>query len=176
MKLQTGDWLFLKGHGLIEKATFSKIRHVGIVFDETSIFETDLKTNARINPLRKYLDKPIDIARPKNLTPRQAFDIKLACAKYKGAPYSYLDIGLNTLFIPLHPWLRKKLIVKLGNKKYMICSELVARISYEVLLIAYLKDFEGFQPVDLHEFSKASRELFDFYEDVELEVNPVYNK
>jgi hypothetical protein len=49
--------------------------------------------------------------------------------------------------------LRKKVVSFLGNKKFMLCSELVARIVYEVGHHESMRDFEGDTPEDLRDLA-----------------------
>jgi len=146
----TGDTLFLLGDGLIEKWTFSKYRHVGIVCEkdgEMMVFETDLWLGkAAFHPLSKYKNKRVVLYETFGLDPDK---VKALCRKYEKAPYSLLDITTNFLTGFLHPAIRRPIVGAVGNKKYMICSELSQRILYEATGLECLKDWESAEPVDL---------------------------
>lgn len=145
--VEPGDTLFLFGDGWIERVTFSRIRHVGIVFDEDFIFETDIwKRRAGFNTLDTYDNRHVEVWGTKDIDHNKVQDL---CEKYNKSPYSWLDIANNFWTAPLHPEIRKKIVAALGNKYFMICSEISARIIYEATGYEHLKDYEALEPCDL---------------------------
>lgn len=167
--LRTGDVLFTMGQNWISKSiaaiTFSKVSHVGIMYDPDSIFETDIKFGkAGKHPVSSYYGKDVRVFRPMAMTNEQIQRIKDLCNKYDKKPYSGLDILTNALFFFLHPKLRRSLVSAIGTKGFMICSEMTARILYgsDELRYPYFKGYEGFQPADLLEI--IEREYHNFRE------------
>lgn len=153
MKIQdvarTGDTLFLLGNGCIEKVTFSNVRHVAIVYDPETVFETDIWIGkAKFNPISKYADKSIEIWQTYGIDESR---VKTLCEKYKGAKYSKWDIFTNFITAGLHPAIRQKIVSTLGSKSRQICSELSARIIYEAEGLQHLSNYESLQPVDLRQ-------------------------
>lgn len=154
MKFQTGDWVFVRGSGWISKVikavTFSKVSHVGIIYDESTIFETDIKWGkAKMNPVSKYRLEDIEVYRLPSLTWDQTYKISDLCKKYLNRPYSSLDIATNFIFSPLHPKLRGKLTTAIGNTHFQICSEQVCDIMGQATGLDYLNCSEGVTPDDL---------------------------
>lgn len=150
--LYTGDLLFYKGDSIvskiIQKTTFSSFSHVGLIYDDKYIFETDLSWGkAQLRPLEHYENKQIYVTRLRTLN--NYSKIKGLCRKYDKTPYSILDIATNLLFAPLKDTLREKLVGVIGTKKFAICSELSARILYESTSYLPFKSYEGFTPQDL---------------------------
>lgn len=150
--VKPGDLLFDSGNGLmsrlIKKFTFGVTNHVGIIYDESTIFETDGKyKKAQFHPLDKYTDRSVLIIRLKEL--EDYSKIKELCTQYNGTPYSYWDIVTNALFSPLKDEVREWLVEKVGTKKFMICSELSSRILYEATNLTELSEYEGLTPQDL---------------------------
>ena len=156
--MKTGDVYFLLGNGLIERVTFSKIRHVGIAYDDKTVFETDLwQRRAGFHSVKKYDGKKIEIWSVKALDPMK---VRRLCEKYDKSPYSMLDIINNFWTAPFHPEIRKKIVGWLGNQKFMICSEITARIIFESTGLECLKGWESLEPVDLRNIFIENPEAF----------------
>lgn len=134
---------------LIVKATFGKVNHAAIVVNETTLFETDGDMGkAKFMPISKYDNRHLLIMRCSYLNNKEADLLKL-CQRYNGTPYSYWDIITNGLFCWLRPQLREKVIAFLGTKRFMVCSELVARIVYQLTWRKEWADYEGMVPEDI---------------------------
>ena len=150
--VKTGDWLFVSGNSLIskliKKATAGNVNHVGIVSEGTKIFETDLAWGkAEYHDIAKYNDRKVIVIRPVFSKNPQIVD--QLCKKYEGTPYSIWDIVVNATLSWMKDAWRKHLMTITGNKKFMICSELTGRVTYEATGYKALKDFEGMTPQDL---------------------------
>jgi len=159
--LQTGDILFAKGTSLvskiIRKATKGEATHVGILYDEDTIFETDGSWGqAKFQPLSRYNGKDIEIYRYKSLYPGDFDEIRMLCYAYEGTPYSYWDVIVKLGLCWLPSKLREKLTAALGNRSFMICNELVMRIMLEVTEDKLFLKTEGSNPAKLR---KAIREV-----------------
>lgn len=138
---------------LITGATFGKVSHACIVVDRDTVFETDGDMfKAQYQPLSKYAGRHVIVIAPQSLKDRE-HDIKVRCEAYKGSPYSYWDIATNGLFFWLAAPLRKKVVGFLGNKSFMLCSELTARIAYDVGKHKSLREYEGLTPEDLRDIA-----------------------
>lgn len=147
---------------LIAGATFGKVTHACIVVDKDTIFETDGDLfKAQYQPLSKYAGRHVIIIAAKSLQGKE-HDIKVRCEAYKGAPYSYWDIATNGLFFWLAAPLRKKVVGFLGNKSFMLCSELVARIAYDVGHHKSLREFEGDTPEDLRDLALENPDEYQY--------------
>lgn len=149
--VQTGDMIFVHGNSwisrTIQKVTFSQVNHVGIIYDSKQVFETDITWGkASLRDLAKYNKVAVVIVRPKDIWPK---GIQYLCEHYDKTPYSWLDIITNLLLAPFKDEIRKKVVEVVGTKKYMICSELTARIMYEMTHLSYLRGYEGYTPQDL---------------------------
>lgn len=154
-KARTGDVLFVSGTGFvgggIKFITRSDVSHVGIIYNSQLIFETHAGQNARLNPIKKsYSGKKIELYRPP-LDEKEREKVISLCHKYNGSQYSMFDIGTNFLFSWMKSPARRKVVAALGRKGWMICSEITARILYEVNpeKFSYLSTFEGLRPDDL---------------------------
>ena len=150
--VKPGDLLFDSGTGFISKAikrfTFGVTNHVGLIYDSDTIFETDVKwKKASLHPLERYNKRSILVMRLKEL--EDYSKIQELCTQYNGTPYSYWDILTNALFSPLKDEIREWLVERIGTKKFMICSELSARILFEATNLTELSDYEGLTPQDL---------------------------
>lgn len=163
LKPQTGDWILPVGlaafSSAIRAVTFGRVCHAAMVFDETQVFETDGSwRKAQFAPLSHYEGKEVYIVRPSFYNCPN--DVKPRCKAYNGAPYSYWDILTNGAFGWLAPPIRKKVVKFLSNTRFMICSELVARITFEVTRQPLLRDFEGMTPEMLLELAYNHPALF----------------
>jgi len=159
MKFETGDWVFVKGSGWISKVikavTFSKVSHVGIMFNDSMIFETDIKWGkAQMNHIRKYKPEEIEVYRIPHLSWEAKYKLMDLCKLYEGRPYSKLDILTNFIFSPLHPKLRGKLTTLIGNKRFQICSEQVCDLTWLATKLDYLDCSEGVTPDDLYSIAQ----------------------
>lgn len=153
-----GQWL----GKMIRKFTFGVVTHAFIVVDKKTIFETDGNMlTAKFQPIEKYAGRHLVIIASKSLMNRE-HDIKVACNKYNGSPYSYWDIATNAVFSFLAAPLRKKVVGFLGTKKFMLCSELVARIAYEVGHREEMRDYEGLNPEDLRDIALMYPDEYDY--------------
>jgi hypothetical protein len=166
--VQSGDWILvypkpeqLLGK-LIKKFTFGQVSHAALVVDKDTLFETDGDMfTAKFTSLDKYAGRHVIVIAPKSLKDRE-HDIKVRCEAYKGAPYSYWDIWTNLMFFWLAAPLRRKLIGLLGTKKFMLCSELVARITYDVGHHESLRTYEGVSPEDLRDIALENPTEYDY--------------
>lgn len=150
--VKTGDMLFVNGNSIIsriiKKVTFGEVNHVGIVYDKETIFETDLSWGkAEFHKLDRYDNKKVIIVRMRKLEDRVS--IKELCEKYNGTPYSIVDIATNLLFSGLKDQIREKFVRTLGTKKFMICSEMSAKILYEASGYKPFAKYEGLTPQDI---------------------------
>lgn len=162
--IRTGDWILVSGTStiskLIKKATIGKVNHAAMVYDDRQVFETDGSWGkAEFHPLAKFEDKKIIVIRPRFLTDFNK--VQDLCKLYEGTPYSYWDIVMNGLTGWLKDELRERLLSVTGNKKFMICSELVARITYETTQYKNLTYFEGLTPQDLLDLALRNYHDFD---------------
>jgi len=171
---QPGDWLlFFPKKGsfmgtLITKATFGKVNHAAFYIGEGKIFETDgdfLK--AKYTNSSDYDGKHILVIEVRGLEGKQA-ELKAECDKYNEAPYSYWDLITNGLFFWLAAPIRKKVVGFCGTKKFMLCSELVSRITYEITKRKELDDFEGLTPEDLRDIAMEYPEEYN----LRIDYNP----
>lgn len=150
--VQPADLIFVHGTNwiskIIQKVTDSDINHVGIIYNDRQVFETDLKWGkASFRDLNKYNNVQVIVLRPTYIC-TQSY-IQQLCEKYNKTPYSFLDILTNFLLSPFDEHFRKKVVALIGTKKYAICSELTTRIFYEASRLEYLKGYEGYTPQDL---------------------------
>lgn len=150
--VKTGDLLFVNGNSLvsriIKKITTGEVNHVGVVYDKDTIFETGLSWGkAEKHKLDKYDNKKIIVVRMRKLEDREK--IQELCDKYSGTPYSIIDIITNIIFSPFNDTIREKFVKTLGTKKFMICSEMSAKILYETTGYKPFKDYEGLTPQDI---------------------------
>lgn len=153
-----GQWL----GKMIRKFTFGEVTHAFIVVDKKTIFETDGDMlTAKYQPIDKYAGRHLVIIASKSLMNRE-HDIKVACEKYNGSPYSYWDIATNAVFSLLAAPIRKKVVSFLSTTKFMLCSELVARIAYEVGKRKEMRDYEGMNPEDLRATALLYPEEYDY--------------
>lgn len=156
---RTGDWVFFKGNSFISKIilklTFGKVNHVGIAYDQDTLFETDLKYKHAVfhNLHERIAGKEIIVIRPKYVKEGQIPHIKAKCNKYAGVPYSIADVAYNALLGWLKDEIRARVVEKLSNKRFMKCDELVARVTYEVTKHKSIKHFEGYTPQRLLEIA-----------------------
>lgn len=146
---------------LIRKFTFSNITHAAIVNSPNTLLEMDWKLKAQVNPLTVYNPKDLIVYRPK-LDMGEVLKLEELCKKYDGSPYSIWDIITNAATFALAPKIRKDIVMFLGNKKHMVCSELVARIVYETNMKKFecLKQFEAIRPDDLRTICQQNPEIF----------------
>jgi hypothetical protein len=147
---------------IIAGATFGKVTHACIVVDKDTIFETDGDMfKAQYQPLSKYAGRHVIIIAAKSLQGKE-HDIKVRCEVYKGAPYSYWDIATNGVFFWLAAPLRKKVVGFLGNKNFMLCSELTTRIAYDVGHHKSLREYEGLTPEDFRQLALLWPEEYQY--------------
>lgn len=155
--VRTGDLIFVSGDTIvskiIKKLTYGIVNHVGIVYNNEKVFETDLSWGkAQLRDLARYNEGNVIIVR---YNKAMDFDlIKQLCEKYDATPYSWLDIASNAILSPLREELRAKWIAKIGTKKFAICSELSAKILYEATGNAALSLYEGLTPQSLLEITQ----------------------
>lgn len=147
--------VFFNGTGFISKSiktlTDSNVSHVGIKLDSDWIFETHIGRNASFVHMAKY-DNQEKIEFEVLAKDADFFEkVEDLCDKYQFSRYSAWDIATQAATSWLAPKLRKSLVSFFGGKKFMICSELSARILFEAdkSQFAYLSEFEGFTPADL---------------------------
>lgn len=153
--IQPGDILFSFGTGtisnIIKFLTSGDATHVGIIYDNNTIFETDGKWGkAKFRSLDNYKGKEFAIYRDTTLSDTDKGIVKLLCHEYEGKPYSYWDIFTKGALFWLPDNVRGKITTFLGNDDFMICNELVMNILYRATGAAVYKDFEGTNPADLY--------------------------
>jgi hypothetical protein len=163
--IQTGDILFVKGSSKmshwVRKFTFGEYTHVGILYDERVIFETDGEYGKATKfPLSTYNGKDIEIYRFGNPTWHDKKLMQQLCDKYEGVPYSYWDIIVKAVFFWLHPRIRGKVAAALGTKKFMICNELVMRIMHEATAHPIFAHSESSNPSEFRNLIKMNPDLF----------------
>jgi hypothetical protein len=164
LTLQTGDWILPHGANsgiarLIRKFTFGKVNHATIVYDSATQLETDGSWfKAKFTPIAKYDNKEVYIVRPLFLTDPDA--VKHLCEKYVGTIYDYIQIGVQGLCSFLAPQIQQKIVSFVTGDKFMICSELVARITFEATGQKLLRDFQGMTPEMLLEVAYNNPDLF----------------
>jgi hypothetical protein len=153
--VQLGDWLiyYPKKDGflanMIRKVTAGPVIHVAMVKDSETLFETDGDTiKATYTKLEDVEGRRLLVVRPKGLEGRGP-EIVALMEKFKGLPYGYWDIGMMFLFSWLAAPIRKKLVEFTTAKPFMVCSELVARITYEITKRKELEEYEALTPEDL---------------------------
>lgn len=166
--IQSGDWILvypkpgqLLGK-IIKKFTFGQVSHVALVVNKDTLFETDGDMfTAKFTSIEKYSGRHVIIVAPKSLKGKEQ-ELTIRCEAYRGAPYSYWDIVTNMAFFWLAAPLRRKLIALLGTKKFMLCSELVARITYDIGRHESLRTYEGISPEDLRDIALENPEEYDY--------------
>jgi hypothetical protein len=84
---------------------------------------------------------------------------------YRNYPYDYWSLITQGVFFWLAAPIRKKVVSFFGAKSFMVCSELVARITYEVGGREELREFEGFTPEDLLEVARQYPDEYEFVAD-----------
>ena len=157
-KIETGDILCSLGHGLIEMWTFSNVRHIGLIYDKKTVFETDLKYGtAGFYSLDKYDDEEIEVYRPIHIDKKKFIEL---CNKYDKTPYSFWDIFNNIWTTFLHPKIRRKIVGFLGTKWAMVCSEISGLIIYKSTKYNVLKNYEGLIPSDFQNIMILNPGLF----------------
>lgn len=138
---------------LITRFTFGTVNHAAIVYDAKNLFETDGNMFvAKFGDIDKYDGRKIVIVRAEYMRDKIQ-KMKELCQKYNGSPYSYWDIATNAIFFFLARQIRSKVVGLFGDKKFMVCSELVARIVYEATGNKLWKDFEGITPEDIRDIA-----------------------
>jgi len=164
VKLLTGDILFVCNNSAVSKliklVTFGEVSHVGILYNEDTIFETDGKYGkAEFHPLIRYKGKNIEIYRYNTLNPSQIAYLQALCKEYEGRPYSFLDVALKGLLFWLHPNIRRKITSKLGNKYFLICNELVMLIMSKVTKHPVFRYVEGSNPAELRQYVRRDKDF-----------------
>lgn len=154
-----GDWLLTfpkKGAligWLITKATFGKVNHAAIYVGDGKIFETDGDfLRAKYTDAAEYDGKHVLIIGVRGMEGKEK-ELKAECDKYNGSPYSYWDLATNGFFFWLAAPIRKKLVEFFGTKKFMLCSELITRITYEITKRKELREFESSTPEDMRDIA-----------------------
>jgi hypothetical protein len=138
---------------MIRKFTFGEVSHAALVIDKDTLFETDGNMfTAKFTSPDKYEGRHLLIVSSAALQGKEE-QLRTVATQYLGAPYSYWDIGTNMAFFWLAAPLRRKIIAILGTKSFMLCSELAARIMYEVGHREELRTYEGVSPEDLREIA-----------------------
>jgi hypothetical protein len=175
--INSGDWILVfpkKGQWLgqaINTLTFGKVSHAVLVVDKDTLFETDGDIGKAIfTKPEKYEARHLAIVSPVHMKDR--YDQILAeCKKLEGSPYSYWDIFTNASFFWLAAPIRKKVVSFFGSKRFMVCSELVARITYEATESsvfydsrAELMNYEGLTPEDLRDMAFEYPEEYKVFE------------
>lgn len=169
--VKCGDWLiyYPKKNDLLDKiitkATFGKVNHASQVKDALTVFETDGDMfKAGFTPLADVDGRHVFVIRPRSLANKREKLLELF-EKYKNSPYGYGDLIAHLAFFWLAAPLRKKAVSFFGVKPFMVCSELVARVTYEVTGREELRDFEAITPEDLLEIARLYPEEYEFIAD-----------
>lgn len=150
--VKTGDLLLVNGNSIvsriIKKITTGEVNHIGVIYDKDTIFETDISWGkAEFHKLEKYDNKKVIILRMRKLEDRVS--VQELCEKYNGTPYSIIDIATNLLLSPFNDSIRQKFVRTVGTKKFMICSEMSAKILYEASGYKPFAKYEGLTPQDI---------------------------
>lgn len=172
--IHPGNWLlfFPKKKSfmgnLITKLTFGKVSHAAICVDKDTVFETDGDFfKAKYTPSSKYDGKHILVIEVRGLGGK---NIKKECDKFLNAPYSYWDLATNAVFFWLASPIRKKAVELLSTKRFMICSELISRITYNLTGRKELRNYEGITPEDMREIALSYPEEYKFVHDYNSEA------
>ena len=149
--VQTGDWLFIRGDGilsnLIRKFTFSRINHCALIYDNQYLFETDLDYHhSQFTPITEYEDHKVILVRPLFCGATGQDAVQRLCWKYKGYPYSIWDVISNGALFWLKDEIRIKALKLLSTKRFMKCDEQMVRVTYEATENKLVRDFEGGTP------------------------------
>jgi hypothetical protein len=158
-QVKVGDILLPKAdtpfRKLLAKFQHGDVHHACIVYDNETVFETDTQyAKSRFTPIEEYEKRQLYIVRAHYLEGWACRnEIKERCRKYEGKPYSYWDILTNMIFSPFARNIRSNVIGFLGTKYCMICSELVARIWFEVSFNKIWRHYEGMTPMDIKEIA-----------------------
>ncbi len=163
---ETGDILFKKGDSFISKIiknlTFGKVTHVGLIYDEDTVFETDgawMKAEKH-DIFKQYKGKDIEVYRMVGMSDLQKQYIRALCEEYKGTPYSFWDVAVKGILFWMHPKMRGKVAALLGNEQFMICNELVMMIMYKATGLDVFKEYESSNPAELYQEIKHFPSLF----------------
>jgi len=159
-----GDWLLFYPKPnqwlgrVIKTLTFSKVSHAALCVGPEELFQIDGAKTEYV-PSSKYDNRHIAIIRVRGL---QGKDLKPECDKYRDAFYSYWDIATNAIFFWLAAPIRRKAVGYLGTKRFMVCSELVSRITFCLTGREELRDYGGLTPEDLREIAKEYPDEYTF--------------
>lgn len=127
--IQAGDIIFVKGTGLISRLVRffdgrGQFSHVAIAISDTEIIETNWNMRSKILPMY-YSEDEYELIRLQDLEPQHLDNLRPIAESLQGTLYDYMQI-LAILFRS-----------RLNNPRYLICSELVYLILFE---IGYEKD------------------------------------
>lgn len=154
--VEPGDWVIYYPHKndlldkLITGVSFGPVNHAALVYDKDTIFETDGDMyKAGFTPMADAEGRHVLIFRPTCME-HKLDEFQDVCKRYVGAPYDYLCLLIQAPLCFLRPEIREKWVKFLTFKRFMVCSELVARVTYEVCpQCTELADWEGMNPEDL---------------------------
>jgi hypothetical protein len=119
------------------------------VYDKDTVFETDGDMyKAGMTPMADLEGRHVLVFRPRCME-NKLDEFQEICKQYVDAPYDYPCLAIQGALFFLRPEIREKWVKFLTFKKFMVCSELMARVTYE-LCPAYeeLRDWEGLNPED----------------------------
>ena len=127
--IQPGDIIFVRGTGLISRLIRffdgrGEFSHVVIAISETEIIESNWNMKSKIVEMH-YLEEDYEIIRLADMSQEEKDNLRHVAESLEGKLYDYFQI-LAILFKS-----------RLNNPRYLICSELVYLILFE---IGYGKD------------------------------------
>lgn len=161
MNLQAGDIVFVVGRGWIANTIRffmgGTVTHVGIMYSDAVIFETDGKwRKARFNELEKYDPENLLVYRFRDIDEEKKAKVQELCIKYDGAPYSYWDCFVHATLSPFNRRIRGWFASKMGNSLFMKCDELTKKIAYEAFDFINFKHAESGDPQKMLEIVERS--------------------
>lgn len=161
MKLETGDIVFVIGRGWIANTIRffmgGTVTHVGIMYSEDIIFETDGKwRRASFREIDRYDPKDLMVYRFTDIDAEKRFKVQELCIKYDGMPYSYFDCAVNAVLSPFNRRIRGWFASKMGNSYFMKCDELTKRIAYGAFDVINFKNSESGDPQKMLETCERS--------------------
>jgi len=164
MNLQTGDIVFVIGRGWVANTIRffmgGIVNHVGIMYDEDTIFETDGKwRKAKFDTVNRYDWQNILVYRFNHITDEQQDEVMDLCESLEGRPYSYWECTVNAVFSVFNSRIRGKVASMLGNSRFMKCDEMVKYIVYRAFDFIHFKNHEAGDPNSMLETVQRSTQF-----------------
>lgn len=146
--MKTGDIVFVKGNGivsrtirLIDKGQFS---HCAIIVKDNRVLEANVGIKSRI----KYFDyKDYEILSI-NLSVDQINKLNSTCTTYIGRKYDYAQF----IWLGLMDMIGLNIPRKSNDRKYLICSELVEDVLYDIGFIQKTEYLGNRSPNQLYKY------------------------